>query len=197
MGRTQAERSAATQGRLLEATCACLAELGYTRTTNAAICARAGVSRGAQLHHYPTKAGLFAAAVEHLFARRHDEFRALIEDQTGGDRLEAAFATLWEIYSGPTLGAWQELVVAARTDPDLRAHVAAVNARFRERAAETFRRLLGLPIRAEVRAATDMTLALLDGLALNQVLEDDGAVAAGALGAFRALLEREVADGRA
>jgi AcrR family transcriptional regulator len=188
MRRTQAQRSAATQALLLEATCACLAELGYQRSTMAEICRRAGVSRGAQLHHFPTKAGLLAAAVEHLFERRHAEFRAAIAEPADGDPLEAAFATLWQIYAGPTLGAWQELLVAARNDPDLRERVAAVNLRFRREAEGTFRELLGLPAGAPVAAATALTLAVLDGLALNQVLESDDALAQSVLTEFRALL---------
>lgn len=188
MRRTQAERSATTQGLLLEATCACLAELGYPSTTNAEICRRAGVSRGAQLHHYPTKAELMAAAVEHLFAKRHAEFRAALAEPFDGDPLEAAFHALWTIYSGPTLGAWQELVVAGRTDEALRRTVAAVNARFRVEAEATFRELFAVPADVPVGPAVDLTLAVLDGLALNHVLEDDDAMALAVLAEFKRLM---------
>ena len=76
--RTNEERSAETRARLLEATTECLVELGYSNTTTTAIAERAGVSRGAQLHHYPTKAELVTAAVEHLCERLDAEFRAAI-----------------------------------------------------------------------------------------------------------------------
>ncbi|MEZ6186615.1 MAG: TetR/AcrR family transcriptional regulator [Planctomycetota bacterium] len=181
MRRTQAERSATTQARVLEATCASLAELGYPGTTHAVICERAGVSRGALLHHFPTKAALMAAAVEHLFAQRHAAFRSALADLPSAGRLQAAFAQLWEIYGGPTLGAWQELVVASRTDPALREHVAAVNARFRADAEATFRALFGLPAAAPVGPALSLALAALDGLALNHVLEVDDTAARAAL----------------
>src|SRR5712664_3809714 len=73
--RTQEERSAATRGRLLDATLECLSELGYARTTTTEIAERGGVSRGAQLHHFPTKSELVTEAMGHLFDRRDQEFR--------------------------------------------------------------------------------------------------------------------------
>ena len=54
----QQERSRATQARLLEATVECLVEHGWSGTTTTVVAERAGVSRGAQLHHYPTRAAL-------------------------------------------------------------------------------------------------------------------------------------------
>jgi AcrR family transcriptional regulator len=66
--RTQEERSATTRARLLDATIDCLSELGYTNTTTTEIAKRAGLSRGAQLHHFPTK----AAWLELLVAARTD-----------------------------------------------------------------------------------------------------------------------------
>ena len=67
--RTQEERSAETRTRLLDAAIECLLKLGYAGTTTTEIATRAKVSRGAQLHHYPTKQELLTAAVEHLFER--------------------------------------------------------------------------------------------------------------------------------
>ena len=78
--RTQRERSAAMRERLLEAAIDCLYELGYAGTTTIEVAARAGVSRGAQLHHFPTKEHLVTLAVRHVLARRVDEFRAAFAD---------------------------------------------------------------------------------------------------------------------
>src|SRR5439155_24817595 len=124
--RTPAERRAETPGRRLDATLACLSELGYAGTTTTEIVRRAGVSRGAQVHHFPTKAELVVAAVEHLFARRHEEFRAAFAERER--TLDAALDLLWEMFQGPTFDAWLELVVAGRTDPELHAEVARVTA---------------------------------------------------------------------
>ena len=74
--RTQAERSATTRQALLDATIACLVEEGYANTTTARVAERAGVSRGAHLHHFQTRSALVAAAVEHLRVRRAEELMA-------------------------------------------------------------------------------------------------------------------------
>lgn len=63
--RRQEDRSQATRLRLMDATIACLEELGHAGTSISAICARAGLSRGALLHHFPTKNHLLAAAFLH------------------------------------------------------------------------------------------------------------------------------------
>ena len=144
MRRRQAERSATTQAALLEATIHCLAERGYDGTSTKEICRRAGVSRGAQVHHYPTKVDLLVAAVEHLCDRRHQEFRQMVQDGTRPQRLDAAFEQLWRIYSGPTLVAWIELTVASRTDPVLSAHMRRVSLQIEEEAEVTLRELFGI-----------------------------------------------------
>ena len=45
--------------------------------------------------------------------------------------LAAAVEALWRIYSGPTLHAWQELTVAARTDPELMERIIPVMQNYR------------------------------------------------------------------
>src|SRR5215468_6574679 len=69
-GRTQEERSAAMRERLLDATIDCLVEYGYSGTTTTRVAERAGVTRGAQVHHFPTKTDLVTAAVRHLATKR-------------------------------------------------------------------------------------------------------------------------------
>src|SRR5690242_18826761 len=71
--RTQEERSSATRERLLDATVDCLIEYGYAGTTVARIAERAGVTRGAQVHHYPTKADLVLAALRHLAEKQIEQ----------------------------------------------------------------------------------------------------------------------------
>lgn len=170
---TQAERSAATCERLLEATIDCLIERGYRATSTPEVCRRAGVSRGAQLHHYPAKEDLVAGAVEHLFARRLAEIEARLLSEPGRDPRRTA-AHLWSIYTGPTFYAWLELLVAARTEPKLRRRVAALDRRFVKRAERLCRSFL-LPdaSEAELRATTRLILAIFDGLATHRILTDD------------------------
>jgi AcrR family transcriptional regulator len=169
--RTQAERSASTRMRLLDATLECLCDLGYARTTTPEIARRAGLSRGAQLHHFPTKAELVTSAVEHLFERRHKEFRAAFARvPAGADRYAAAIDILWSMVSGPTFDAYLELAVAARSDPELRVAVRTLTQRLRTVVDETFRDLFPAtePDHPFFAIAPRFTFALLDGLALER-----------------------------
>src|SRR5579863_6792507 len=75
MSTLQDARSNETQLRLLDATIACLHERGYANTTTTEIANRAGVSRGAQLHHFPHKNDLVVRALDHLFSLRIAEMR--------------------------------------------------------------------------------------------------------------------------
>ena len=72
----QEERTRAMRARLLEATVEVLVERGFAGTTTTLVSHRAGVSRGAQLHHFPTKNDLVFAAVDHLTRVRGDELAA-------------------------------------------------------------------------------------------------------------------------
>ncbi len=137
MRRTQRERSETTQARLLEATVEVLAEVGWARLTTAAICERAGLTRGAQLHHFPTKAALVNAAVRRLTERVLSGFdEGLDAIWPEGDPLAQFLEGVWRTLDGPLFEVGLELLVAARSDPDLR------------RALE--------PATAELRAATEV-----------------------------------------
>ncbi|MGZ4524496.1 MAG: TetR/AcrR family transcriptional regulator, partial [Mycobacteriaceae bacterium] len=59
---TQVERSRETRLKLMNAVVECLVEHGWSGTTTALVSARAGVSRGAQLHHFASRGDLVAAA---------------------------------------------------------------------------------------------------------------------------------------
>lgn len=118
--RSQEERSAETRRRLLDATVACLIEHGSRGTTTTAVQERAGVSRGALMHHFPSKAALLVAAVRHLATQRGENLRreaALLPEDD--DRIGQAIDLLWETFQGPLFTATLELWTAARTDPEL------------------------------------------------------------------------------
>lgn len=173
--RTQEERSSSTRTRLLEATIECLLELGYAGTTTTEIARRAGLSRGAQLHHFPTKQELVITAVEYLAERRHEEFmQAFARLPAGVDQAAAAIDLLWPILSGPTFYVWLELAVAARTDAELHTSVAASTQRVMDRVLQTFRALFPEPPGANVVAEPPkFVFALLNGMALDKMLNPD------------------------
>jgi len=127
--RTQQERRDATRLKLLDATLECLMELGYARLTTLAVAQRADVSQGALFKHFPTKAGLLGAAIEHLFPRLIDEYRAGFNGLPAApeERIAEAIERLWRIYQRPELLAAIELYVAARTDPELASALSVVD----------------------------------------------------------------------
>jgi AcrR family transcriptional regulator len=171
--RTQEERTASMRARLLDATVACLAERGYARTTTTEIVRRARVSRGAQLHHFPTKHELVTTAVEHLFRQRHDEFHAAFARlPPRAARATAAIDLLWTMISGPSFHAWLELVVAARTDSRLRRTVAGISRRFMDSVHRSFRELFP-DAGAQGDVVPAFAFAVLQGLALDRIVLPD------------------------
>jgi AcrR family transcriptional regulator len=176
--RSQAARSAATQARLLDATIDCLVERGWAATSTTEVVRRAGVSRGAQVHHYPTKEDLVLAAVEHLLERRIAEFQATFADLPVEQRSPAdAMRLLYDNCFRETFEAWLELVVAARTDAALHARFVLVESRFVENALATFQALFPDAAADTTFARIGLRLAfsLLDGLAINRLMDADDA----------------------
>lgn len=175
--RTQRERSAAMQRRVLEATVDCLNEVGYARTTTIMVAARAGVSRGAQLHHFRTKKQLVTVAVRHLLATRVEEFReAFVALPENADKASAVIDLLWRRTSGRAFYAWLELVVAARTDTSLRKTVVEINEQFWEQVLGTFREFFA-PHQENSRrfdVAPLFAFALMNGLAIDSILWPPG-----------------------
>jgi AcrR family transcriptional regulator len=131
------------------------------------------VSRGAQLHHFPTKAQLLATAVEHLFDRRRSEFLdALAAIDPHADRLDAAVDLLWSMFEGPVFVAWTELWVAARTDPELAATVISVERRFSAETGAMFTEIFPAQPGADALLydiARDIAFAVMTGVALQRL----------------------------
>ena len=177
--RTQEERSATTRALLLDATVESLIELGYAATTTTVISERAGVSRGAQLHHYPTKAELVVAAVEHLAARVNAELLddlARTGDVSDGDgRAMATIDALWRRYSSPLFQAWLELWVAARTDDDLRTVLAPTEEKLRKGVRAGLVDLVGPAAASDGLADLwSLTFYVLQGMAFERALGMEG-----------------------
>ena len=173
----QQERSRVTQQRLLDATVDCLVEYGWAGTTTTLIAERAQVSRGAQLHHYPTKTALVLAAVTHLTQRRAAEIRAEAQAESAlspDGRVGRVVDLLAAAFTGPLFIAAIELWVAARTDPELRAALEPLEARIGRDMHHLAVSLLGADeSRPGVRQAVQATLDLLRGLGVANLLTDD------------------------
>lgn len=171
----QEERTRAMRLRLLEATVELLVERGWSGTSTTLVSKRAGVSRGAQLHHFPTKDDLVLAAVEHLSEVRGRELdEAATRLPRGRRRTRAVLDMLADHFTSPVFTAALELWVAARTDPNLLAAVAPLEQRIGRDVHRRTVELLGVDeTRPGARELVQATLDLVRGLGLANTISDD------------------------
>ncbi|MEV6557451.1 TetR/AcrR family transcriptional regulator [Nocardia sp. NPDC051756] len=126
--RTQAQRRAATIGKLVEATIEAIAEVGYHNASLGEISRRAGVSKGGIFRHFDSRTDLVVAAAEEV-GRRHmlafENIRAR-EDTDEPLNMTHILHRARNQIRQETNTVWFELLVAARTEPELRARLAPV-----------------------------------------------------------------------
>jgi len=166
----QARKSAATRLQILEATLRCFSKLGYFHTTTPAIAEEAGLSRGAMLHHFPSRMDVVRAAVEHLHAKRLKAFRAAVDGLPAGEnRAHAALRAHWDQLRHPLYAVFIELYVAARTDPELADILTPAEAAFARELRE-----MAMEVVPEWRVTGrnfdigyDLVICALQGMALN------------------------------
>ncbi|MER5381156.1 TetR/AcrR family transcriptional regulator [Streptomyces sp. NPDC002688] len=168
------DRSRATRQRLLAAAVACLAEHGWAGSTVSVVAERAGVSRGAAQHHFPTREDLFTAAVEYVAEERSTALRALFPDGPADRRV--VVTALVGLYTGPLFRAALHLWVAASNEDQLRSRVTELEARVGRESHRIAVDLLGADescpgVRETVQGLLDMAR----GLGLANLLTDDAA----------------------
>jgi AcrR family transcriptional regulator len=111
--RTQAQRTRETRERVLDSALHVMLYSGYERFRFAELARVSGVSRGAILHHFPTKLDLVAATVEHAYEKALAGSRnraALLKPSE--DPLEAMIADAKEFYFGDFFFVLANMVVA-------------------------------------------------------------------------------------
>jgi AcrR family transcriptional regulator len=173
----QQDRSRMTRKRLLEAAVGCLAELGWSGTTVLVVAERAGVSRGAAQHHFPTREALVTGAIEQMSEVRATEIeRAMASLPLGRRRTEAVLGILFDLYSGPVFRAALQLWIAAAADDMLRAQIAPLEGALGRQAHRVAVQLLQVDdAEPGVRETVQATLDLVRGLGLAALLSDDTA----------------------
>jgi AcrR family transcriptional regulator len=176
--RTQQQRRDETRRALLDAAVESLIEVGFARTTTLEVQRRAEVSRGALLHHFPSKAELLVAAVDHLAEMRARELKVLSLQLPASDkraRTDAVLGLLWQCFSGTFFQVAMELRTAARTDPELRPVLATAEKALRERILAQARTLFGKEVAEHpgLERALDLTLQLMIGAAMSAVLHTE------------------------
>ncbi len=188
--RTQAERSDAMRRRLLAATVESLAEDGYAGSTLSSIVRRAGVSRGAQVHHYPNKQALILDAADDLLRSSYRTLGAVLLSVADEDnRLEMLVKATWEqLFATPLYRAYSELLVASQRDPvlaeALRGMLLRVSKVFEPAVEHYFMQAPGMPApgtRENLKAVFLQFSCLLAGLASQAHLFNDPAYVAAQL----------------
>lgn len=164
--RTQEERRAATQSVLLDATIHCLGRDGYAATSISAITKQAGVSRGALLHHYPTKNELIAHAILHFYRQRLSRFKTqLLGADTSRLSLEDRLRVLKEDFA-----IWYhtalEIEVAMRTNEEIAVIEQSLSAADREEMSTEYELLFPeFAVTANPRELVGIACFLMRGLA--------------------------------
>jgi AcrR family transcriptional regulator len=119
--RTNIERTAETRGRLIDATIELLYSGGYARTTTISVAERAGVTRGAIMHHFSSRAELLLVVAEHILSQqRRERMERLSKFSPGLKRFYAAADVSWDVQRSPAAIAFLEIIMATRSDPELR-----------------------------------------------------------------------------
>jgi AcrR family transcriptional regulator len=191
------DRSRATRLRILEAAVSCLAEHGWSGSTVAVVCARAGVSRGAAQHHFPTREELFTAAIAHMAEQWLTAVRerALALPREGPDRTYAVVDMLVAVHTGPLFRAALHLWTAATAEERLRPGVTALEARIGREAHRLAVDFLGADeSRPGVRETVQATLDMARGLGLANLLSDDSARRGRIVRQWATVLDRALYD---
>lgn len=166
----QAHKSSTTRDQILNAAIQCIVENGYANTTSTKIAELAGLSRGATLHHFPSKMDIIRAAVDFLHQKQLRAFRKSITNiPEGSDRVKLAVESYWAHVNHPIFVAIFELSVAARHDKELAKVLRPAQKAFDEEWYNTAKELFP-EWQSDQKAfdlALDLTQHLMEGMAIS------------------------------
>ncbi|MFN3209324.1 MAG: TetR/AcrR family transcriptional regulator [Roseovarius sp.] len=197
--RTQDERSASTIENLCRTTVELIAEIGFVNVTTTKIAERAGISRGAILHHFDSKADLVKRATGLMWSSVVSSAAAISEDhRNAGLDPKTLIDRAWTgLMSDLFVTVSIDMMAAARGDPDLNEHVHfwinQMFASYRDTAHEVFGRS-GMSD-AEAEALMTVMTSTLRGLRIAQMIEPDPKKAQAALDALADLLKARMGSG--
>lgn len=166
----QQTKSEKTRTLLLEATIDCFYELGYASTTTEKVAKKAGVSRGAMLHHFPSRMDLVKAAVAYLHEKRlalFEEHESRVNEGAEHTRMEDGIDAYWEQLQTPVFTVFNELLAAARTDKELEAVLKPALREFDASWSRLTKRLFpDLALSESFMIGNLLTMYLLEGMAV-------------------------------
>ena len=169
-------RKESVRQAILQAARALVTEGGFRATQMAAVAERAGVSRGAAQHHFPTREDLLLAALRHIVdSRGADLSRRVQSVPEGPGRTEAVVQMVVDAFSGTGFNAALQLWAGAASDPALRERVIPLEEQVGREVHRAVVDLLGADESVPgTREAVQATLDLARGLGLANLLTDDG-----------------------
>ncbi len=172
----QAEKSAMTRTAILNAACQCLIELGYANTTTALIASHANVSRGAMMHHFPSRMSVIKAVIDYLHELRLREYQELMADiddpnvKLSKESIRKSVDSAWRYVNLPSFIAYQELLMASRTDAELKKVIEPVEKDFEKQFLNTVKLVFPHWEKVEaLEASHDLVQFLMKGMALSHM----------------------------
>lgn len=174
--KTQEQRSAETQARLLDATIELLDEIGFSRLTTPDVARHAEVSRGALTHQFASKEDLIVSAVQKLLTTSTQEIRSFAKAVQSGDMtIESFIDELWKMFSGRLFMVTLEFIPEARHNENFRTPLIPVVRDFHAALNEIWRSFFDSDDHniQTIEAELNATLCFLRGLGLQTVLVQD------------------------
>jgi AcrR family transcriptional regulator len=115
--KTQAERHAETHRKIIDATIACIDELGFHNTTIQNVSVLAGVTVGGVQHHFSSKSQLLKGVLEDSF--KHMSFdlnKVPVEGKSLEKRVQLFVDECWEHCSAPAFQASMQILRGLRNE---------------------------------------------------------------------------------
>ncbi|WP_267382904.1 MULTISPECIES: TetR/AcrR family transcriptional regulator [unclassified Sphingomonas] len=191
--RPQAERSADTRAKLIEAAIACLHRSGYSATTVSTVATEAGVSRGAMTHHFAAKNDLMLAVVQQVFEQDTDFYAGVIAKTDPKRFLLELPEMMWGVISRPGGIAVVEIMLASRSEPDLAEKLRALQSAIDVRAHEWSNvriRAAGFEPHPQSAAIHELYVAAVRGLAIEATFMDNAEGVHRSLGVLTEIFRR-------
>ena len=195
--KTQEERRGEAEQRLIEAAAAMVSEAGPAKVTVANVGERAGYSRGLVSHHFGSKRVLMQRLVESVTYQFRE---ALFDQQQSSDAL-GELRTLIDIYfdvvsdlqpiNRARLVLWADAV--ANPSDDIRPAMVIADQEFREEIEKRLHQAIAtnqVPPNVNAHGLATVMIAMLRGVALQSLIDDDIDLAAARFEIEQLLLTR-------
>jgi AcrR family transcriptional regulator len=184
-------RSVVMREKLIETVLDVIYDVGYRSASTPEFSRRAGVSRGALLHHFPARSDIMIAAMEHLLEDGTRQIRGVaVKVAQQQVCLEDFVEFLWQMFSGRFFYISLEFINEARTDAELRDRMFPLVKDFHAALdgiwSEFEKQAEGMP--KATRVVLNLTICLVRGMGVQTVLKKDPEYFRSLLDAWKSVL---------